>query len=282
MDISIGRRIEGLLAGDYRSHIPGIGTELARIRPYDIGDDPRRIDWNATARTGETHVRVQVAERSLATWLVLDSSPSMNFGTALRRKTDTLEGVAIAMAHIATRRGNRLGVATFGGSRMEILPPRQGRTGLLALLSTVRREPEADGTDGVSLGEALGRLSTVARQRGLLVLVSDFRRTGEWRRAAIEVSARHAVLAIEVRDPREQELPNAGELHLVDPETGRHLRVDTGDRRLRARFAEAAAQERAALAAEFLSAGIDHLVLSTDGDWLRTLAFHFRKKGGLL
>ena len=114
LDITIGRRMEGLLAGDYRSPLLGDGTELAQIRPYVPGDDVRQIDWNVTARTGEPHVRVQQAERVLVTWLVLDTSPSMQFGTADRRKADVAEGVAIAIGHVATRRGNRLGVVTFG------------------------------------------------------------------------------------------------------------------------------------------------------------------------
>src|SRR5262249_5088847 len=114
LDIRIGRRVNGLLAGDYRSALHGEGTELAQIRPYEPGDDVRRIEWNVTARTGEPHVRVQMAERVLVTWLVLDTSPSMRFGTAERRKADVAEGVAVAVGHVATRRGNRLGVVTFG------------------------------------------------------------------------------------------------------------------------------------------------------------------------
>ena len=114
LDVSIGRRVEGLLAGDFRSNLLGTGTELAMMRPYVPGDDVRRIDWNVTARTGEPHVRVDLAERVLVTWLVLDTSISMQFGTADRRKADVAEGVAVAIGHLATRRGNRLGVVTFG------------------------------------------------------------------------------------------------------------------------------------------------------------------------
>ena len=110
LDISIGRRVEGLLAGDYRSSLHGEGTELALVRPYVPGDDVRRIDWNVTARTMETHVRVTLAERVLVSWLVIDTSVSMQFGTADRRKADVAEGVALAVGHLATRRGNRLGV----------------------------------------------------------------------------------------------------------------------------------------------------------------------------
>ena len=97
LDVSIGRRVEGLLAGDFRSNLLGTGTELAMMRPYVPGDDVRRIDWNVTARTGEPHVRVDLAERVLVTWLVLDTSVSMQFGTADRRKADVAEGVAVAI-----------------------------------------------------------------------------------------------------------------------------------------------------------------------------------------
>src|SRR5918997_2436653 len=138
LDVSIGRRVAGLLAGDYRSTVHGDGTELAQMRPYVAGDDVRQIDWAVTARTGEPHVRVHLAERVLVTWLVLDTSPSMQFGTADRRKADVAEGVAIAVGHVATRRGNRLGVVTFGGARPRTLPPRQGRAGLIGLLTALR------------------------------------------------------------------------------------------------------------------------------------------------
>ncbi|MBA3347778.1 MAG: DUF58 domain-containing protein, partial [Actinobacteria bacterium] len=114
LDVTIGRRMGGLLSGDYRSSFHGDGTELALVRPYVPGDDVRRVDWNTTARTGEPHVRVHLAERVLVSWLVLDTSPSMRFGTADRRKSDVAEGAAIALGHVATRRGNRLGVITFG------------------------------------------------------------------------------------------------------------------------------------------------------------------------
>jgi uncharacterized protein (DUF58 family) len=145
LDISIGRRVEGLLAGDFRSNLLGAGTELAMIRPYVPGDDVRRIDWAVTARTGETHVRVDLAERVLVTWLVLDTSVSMQFGTADRRKADVAEGVAVAIGHLSTRRGNRLGVITFGGEEPRALPSRQGRVGLVGLLTALRAEPPPRG-----------------------------------------------------------------------------------------------------------------------------------------
>jgi len=278
LDVSIGRKMQGLLAGDYRSALLGDGTELAQVRPYvPDDDDVRRIDWNVTARTNVPHVRVHLAERVLVTWLVLDTSASMHFGTADRRKADVAEGVAIAVGHVATRRGNRLGLVTFGDDRPRTMPPRQGRVGLLGLLSTLRNRQGSDNGGATLLGEALHRTASLARQRSAVVVVSDFRGPLDWRRPLLELSGKHDVIAVEIRDPREQELPNAGVLWLVDPETGRQLRADTRNERLRARFAAAAEAERAELARALAAAGARHVVLSTAGDWLRSFAVFLRR-----
>ena len=276
LDVTIGRRVEGLLAGDYRSSLLGTGTELAQVRPYVAGDDPRQIDWNVTARTGQAHVRVQLAERVMVTWLVLDTSPSMQFGTADRRKADVAEGVALAVGHVATRRGNRLGIVTFGGADPRSEPPRQGRVGLIGLLRTLRDDEAAEARGPTSLGEAFLRTGALARQRSLVVVVSDFRGPFDWRGPLLQLAGRHDVIAVEVRDPREQELPNVGDLWLVDPETGEQLRVDTRDAKLRSRFAAAAEDERSGLARTLSSLGVRHVVVSTQGDWLRALAVFLR------
>jgi uncharacterized protein (DUF58 family) len=272
LDLKIARRIDGLLTGEHRTAAVGVGTELAQIREWEPGDDVRRIDWNATARSNQVQVRVDVAERALTSWVLLDVSPSMRFGTADRRKWDVAEGVAVAMGHLASRRGNRIGVATFGGNQPLTLRPRQGRVGLLGVLLAVRREPETERVGRTSVGAALTQVARVARQRSLAVVVSDFRGPRDWRSPLLQLASRHAVVAVEIRDPREQKLPNVGHIWLVDPETGRKLHVDTGRRRLLERFAETAAEERAGLARELASLGVPHLVLSTGGDWLRQFA----------
>ena len=277
LEVSIGRRVGGLLAGDYRSILLGEGTELAQVRPYVAGDDVRHIDWNVTARTGEPHVRVQLAERVLVTWLVLDTSPSMHFGTADRRKADVAEGVAIAVGHVATRRGNRLGFVTFGDEQERWLPPRQGRVGLIGLLDALRVEHPEGRVGATSLGAALRRTGALATQRAIVIVVSDFRGPRDWKRPLVELAGRHEVVAVEISDPREQELPNAGVLWLVDPETGRQVRADTRSAKLRARFAAAAAEEREDVARTLASAGARHVVLSTSGDWLRSLAVFLRR-----
>jgi uncharacterized protein (DUF58 family) len=279
LDLKVGRRIEGLLAGEHRTAALGVGTELAQIREWEPGDDVRRIDWNATARSGEVQVRVDVAERALTSWLVLDVSPSMRFGTADRRKWDVAEGVAVALGHIASRRGNRVGVATFGGTTSLMLRPRQGRVGLLGVLLSVRRDPETERVGATSVGSALTQVARISRQRSLTVVVSDFRGPRDWRAPLLRLASRNAVVAVEIRDPREQELPNVGHVWLVDPETGRKLHVDTARRSIRERFAETADAERAELARELASLGVPHLVLSTSGDWLRTFATFIGRAG---
>ncbi|HZP73839.1 MAG TPA: DUF58 domain-containing protein [Gaiellaceae bacterium] len=273
LELAVGRRVDGLLAGDYRSAFAGVGSELWQVRPYEPGDDVRRIEWNVTARTGEPHVRVELAERVLVTWLVLDASASMAFGTADRRKADVAEGVAIAVGYAATRRGNRLGTITFGEAT-SVEPPRQGRRALLDTLQLLRTLPPGGGG---TLAEALNLADRVVRQRALVLVVSDFRGPLEWRAPLLRLAARHTVLAIEVRDPREQELADVGELRVVDPETGRQLRVDTGDRNLRERFKAAASAERRSFVTSLQTAGVRHVALSTEGDWLRPLAGFLRR-----
>ena len=272
LDLTLARRVQGGMPGEHRAPGIGGGIELAAIRPYVPGDDVREIDWNVTARMREAHVRVPVAERALTTWLLIDNSASMHFGTADRRKTDVAEGVALVIGQLASKRANRLGVYAFGGHEPITLPPRQGRTGLLGLLIALREEPPAEGGGRTSLGAALRRAGGMARQGGLVVLVSDFRGPQDWLDPLRALRARHSVLAVEVRDPRELELPAMGVLALVDPETGRQIQADTRSRKLRERFAAAAAEERRQVAQLLRDARVDHVVLSTAGEWLRPLA----------
>ena len=286
LELSVRRKVDGLLSGDHRSLRLGQGAELAQVRPYVAGDDVRKIDWNATARTGQPHVRVHVAERALTTWLVLDVSASMTWGTADRTKADVASGACLAVAHAATRGVNRVGVVTFGDGEEGHRPPSQGRHGLLAVSSTLRsardRPPPDPAVSTEGLAAALQRTGRLARSRSLVVVVTDLRGDPDrsWRVDLLGLAARHDVVVAEVRDAREQSLPAVGELTLVDPETGRLLRVDTSSRRLRERFAAAAAAERAAVAGAVTGTGADHVVLTTEGDWLAPLASFLTLRDG--
>jgi uncharacterized protein (DUF58 family) len=271
------RRVGGQMSGDHLGRGRGTGVELDRIRPYEPGDDVRRIDWNATARSGSTQIREDVPERQLTAWLLVDHSASMHFGTADRRKTDVAEGAALVVGRFAARRGDRLGIVTFGAGRETVVPPAGGRRGMLGLIRTVSEEPPEEGGGQTSAARALSLVAATRGPAGVVVIVSDFRGPRDWLAPLTHVAGRHAVVALEVTDPREDRLVDVGELTLVDPETSRTVRVDTGDRELRRAFDSAAAADRASLAAGFRRLGIRHLRLSTDGPWLPVLARGFSR-----
>jgi uncharacterized protein (DUF58 family) len=271
LDLAFVRRVGGVSAGEHRGAGVGTGTELAQLRQYQPGDDVRQIDPSATARTGIPHVRQQVPERLLTTWLAVDVSPSMAFGTADRLKSDVAEGVADVLGAIAVRRGGRVGLLTFGGPQTRLLPPRGGRGARVGLRRALAEGVAPDGTAGEPLELALVRIGRLARPRSLVVVVSDFAGPPVWARPLAALAARHTVMAVEVYDPRERELPAVGRLAMVDPESGERVEVDTANGRLRERFARAAAEERAATAAAMRRAGAEHVVLSTEGTWAREL-----------
>jgi uncharacterized protein (DUF58 family) len=271
LDLAFVRRVGGISAGEHRGAGVGSGTELAQLRPYQPGDDVRQIDASATARTGIPHVRQHVPERLLTTWLAVDVSPSMAFGTADRLKSDVANGVADVLGAIAVRRGGRVGLLTFGGPATRLLPPRGGRGARIGLRRALAEGVAPDGAAGEPLARALVRAGRLARPRSLVVVVSDFAGPTDWARPLAALCARHTMMAVEVYDPRERELPAVGRLAMVDPETGERIEVDTADRRLRERFARAASEERTAVAAALRQAGAEHVALSTAGAWAREL-----------
>jgi uncharacterized protein (DUF58 family) len=258
-------------AGEHRGTGVGAGTELAQLRPYQPGDDVRQLDPAATARTGIPHVRQHVPERLLTTWLALDVSPSMAFGTADRLKSDVAEGVVDVLGALAVRRGGRVALLTFGADRTRLVAPRGGRGARIALRRTLAEGVAPDGQVGESISPTLARLGRVARLRSLVVLISDFAGPPEWARPLAALAARHTLLAVEIRDPREMSLPAVGRLAMVDPESGERVEVDTADARLRKRFADRAREERDDVATALRRAGAEHVVLSTEGAWAREL-----------
>jgi len=277
LDLALSRLVARMLPGDRRAAGVGAGTELAQLRPYEIGDDVRHIDPAATARTGQPHVRLHVPERALTTWIVLDVSPSMAFGTALRLKADVAEGVALVFGRLGVRRAGSVGLVAFGAATTRVLPPRGAKPGIVALRRMLAEGVAPDGqhhADG--LESALGRVVRMTRQPGLVVVISDFRDQHGWQRPMGALRVRHSVVATEIVDPREAEVPAVGRLAVVDPETGARIEVDTSSRRVRERFATLERERRETLTRELRRLRVDQVTLSTDQDWLLALGRHLR------
>lgn len=267
LQLLITRRLDGLLQGDYLGLLPGPGSEAGESREYRPGDDVRRMDWPVTARTTVPHVRQTVADRELEAWLAIDLSASLEFGTARSTKRDLVISAAAAIAHLTARGGNRMGAVIGSGSQLRRLPARPGRKETQGLLRAIAQTKVQPGR--ADLGALVDALNRPPRRRGLAVVISDFLvDPATWSQPLRKLGVRHDLLAIEVLDPREVELPDAGVLEFVDAESGALHEIQTADPKLRVRYAEAAAAQRAAIAAAIRGAGAAHLRLRTDSDWL--------------
>ncbi len=275
LELAVTRRLDGLLHGDHRGIVPDHGSEAGEARPYLAGDDVRRIDWNVTARMQEPHVRVTIADRELETWLVVDRSASLDFGTALTTKRELALAGAAAVALLTARTGNRLGAVLVGSARDHAIPPRSGREHLRSVLHRIATTPTGEGAG--DLGGALAQLAKPSRRRSLVAVVSDFLGESTWHDPLRGLAARHDVICIEVVDPRELALPDVGVLALVDAETGAQREIRTSAR-LRARYAAAAAEQRAKIAEAIRDAGADHLQLGTDRDWVLEIVRFVRQR----
>jgi uncharacterized protein (DUF58 family) len=278
LQLVVTRRLRGLVQGEHLGLFPGPGSEPGENRLYVAGDDVRLIDWNVTARTGELHVRDPVADHEVDLWLAVDVSASQHFGTTVREKREVAVGLAAAFGLPATRLANRVGAVIVGGGAVTVVPPASGRVRLLALLRRLLATHAWEGEGRTDLGGALQTLERLAPRRAVVVVISDFLCRPGWEAALGRLGARHDLVAVEIVDPRESELPRMGVLTLVDAETGRTRVVDTCRVGLRTAFARAATAQRAAVVASIARAGADHLVVSSDADWLgEALAFFARR-----
>ncbi|MFD5830559.1 DUF58 domain-containing protein [Lentzea sp. NPDC060358] len=267
LELDVRRRLDGLLQGNHLGLVPGPGTEPGEARTYQPGDDVRRMDWAVTARTTIPHIRETVADRELETWLAIDLSPSLDFGTAACEKRDLAIAASAAVAHLTRGGGNRIGAAVSTGAENVRVPARGGLAharGMIRKIAEIDRAPE--GTRG-DLAALLEQLRRPPRRRGLIVVISDFLGGVEWQRPLRALSARHDIVAIEIVDPRDVDLPEVGTVVLSDPESGRQREV-TASALLRKEFNAAAAEHRAEVAAGLRRAGAGHLVLRTDSDWI--------------
>ncbi|MBF6331222.1 DUF58 domain-containing protein [Nocardia transvalensis] len=267
LELTVRRRLDGVLHGDHLGLIPGPGSEPGDARLYQPGDDVRQMDWSVTARTTHPHVRQMIADRELETWLVVDLSASLDFGTARCQKRDLVVAAAAAVTHLTSGGGNRVGAVVANGERLFRIPARSGRVHAQSMLRKIATTPHAaDGVRG-DLRGALESLRRPQRKRGLAVVISDFLGDIDWQRSLRAISGRHDLLAVEVLDPLDLDLPDVGDVVLHDPETG-HTREFSVTPTLRADFAHAAQRHREQVEQSLRSAGAPVMTLRTDRDWI--------------
>lgn len=267
LELDITMRLDGLLHGEYQGLVPGHGSDPGETRRYEPGDDVRRIDWNVSARMSDPYIRQTIAERELETAIAVDLSPSLDFGTTTSEKRDLALAAAGAIGFLTMRIGNRFGAELIRADRVEPIPAKQGRDHVLHILDMIHQAPRAK-TSQVTLADGLVSLRGPHRRRGLRAVISDFIDSSDWPTELRRLRARNQVIAIEIVDPREMDLPNVGTLSVVDPETGRRREFNTGSAKNRQAYRDAALVQRERIAQTFRETGTAHLQLSTDRDWL--------------
>jgi uncharacterized protein (DUF58 family) len=267
LELTVRRKLDGVLHGDHLGLIPGPGSEAGESRLYQPGDDVRRMDWSVTARTTHPHVRQMIADRELETWLVVDMSASLDFGTTGCEKRDLAVAAAAAIAFLNSGGGNRLGALIANGQDVIRVPALSGRMHEHTLLRAIATSPRAPVGVRGDLAAAIEELRRPERRRGMAVIVSDFLGPINWMRPLRAIASRHEVLGIEVLDPRDVELPDVGDVILQDAESG-VTREFTIDAKLRNDFEKAAAAHRAEVARTLRRCGAPLLSLRTDRDWI--------------
>jgi uncharacterized protein (DUF58 family) len=271
------RAVEDLLGGEYHSVFKGTGIVFEDVRAYQPGDDVRMIDWNVTARMGQPFIKRFVEERELTVLLMVDCSGSQLFGTQLQQKREVAAELAAVLAFSAIRNNDKVGLISFSDRVERFVPPGKGARHVLRIIRDILFfQAEHKGT---SLTEALHYLNRVQRRRAIVFLLSDFLDKG-FEGALKRTGRRHDLIAVRIRDPREDELPAVGLLQLEDAETGAPLVIDTSSARVRRAFAEQSRQRRAALTQVTRAAGIDLIEVSTQGGHLDALIrfFHLRER----
>jgi len=279
------RRVEGRVAGGYRTVHRGAGIDLAGLRVYAEGDDARHIDWNVTARLNEPQLRVFNEDRELTVWLVLDRSASMTVGAPGRGKQDVLSELAVVLARMFSRGGNQVGALLYDNGAVRTVPPGTGRRHVLYVAGELsrpsqgaagqangngrRRHGRGNGSrhrGTTDLAAMLDAVAKLARRRSLIIVISDFIGDGDWERSLLRLGPRHEVVALRVVDAADDELPEAGLVVVEDAETGEQLVIDSGDPLLRARLRDAVGERDASLAAGMRRAGVPVHRIDTRAD----------------
>jgi uncharacterized protein (DUF58 family) len=272
LEWQVVRRLDGLLQGGYRTAFRGTGVDFADLREYVPEDDVRHIDWNVTARLDEPYVRQYTEDRELTVWLVLDQSASMRFGGAEHGKDSVLTELAVCLARLFSRGGNRVGAVLYDNRAQRVIPPKTGRDHVLRLAHELTgAAPSTSDGRPTDLGAMLHLAAATARRRGLVFVISDFIGGGDWESGLARLGHRHEVVAVRIVDPMELDLPDLGLVLVEDAETGEQVLADTSDPLFRQRLAAQVTAREREVAAAIRRAGVTGYRVRTDHDLVRAL-----------
>ncbi len=276
IEITTAHLVSDIFAGAYHSVFKGRGMEFDEVREYQMGDDIRAIDWNVTARTGLAHVKKYVEERELTVMVLVDASASTHFGSVKELKNTLAAELAAVLAFSAIRNNDKVGLITFTDEVELFIPPRKGRSHVLRVIREVLYfKPKGRGTD---INAALEYLSRVIKRKSVAFVISDFFGNDDYKKPMRIANKYHDVIAITLNDPRESVLPDCGLVELEDAETGRRIMVDTGDQKVRARYAEGAVNRLESRDRLFRSVGVDHIDVHTHEPYSKALMGFFAKR----
>lgn len=266
---------KNIFAGEYHSAFKGRGMTFAEVREYQYGDDIRSIDWNVTARFGHPYIKVFEEERELTVVLLIDVSGSREFGTVSKLKKDIFTEVAATLAFSTIQNNDKIGVIFFSDKIEKFIPPKKGRKHVLHIIrELINFKPESNQTD---IAGALRYFTNAIKKSSTAFIISDLMDENFERELTI-ASRKHDVVALQVFDIRETELPNVGLIKLKDAESGERIWVDTSDKRLRTTYKHAWGESQLALQKTFTKSGVDLVSMSTSDDYVKALMKLFKMR----
>jgi uncharacterized protein (DUF58 family) len=279
--IEFGTRqmINTVMAGAYHSSFKGNGMEFADVREYIAGDDVRAIDWNVTARSGKAYIKQFVEERELTLLLVVDQSASGLFGSRNHLKNEVAATLSALLAFAAERNNDKVGLLTFAEEPELYLAPAKGRKHVLRMVREVLvNEPK---TKGTSIKAAAEQVQKLLKRKSVVIFLSDFKDKG-YEKSLRLLNKRHEVMAVQIKDPLESDLPDVGIVQFDDAETGQKLEVDTSSSRVREAFKESSDQHSVELKTLLKKVGVDHVCIDIQDDYKTTmnpLLKYFSRRG---
>ncbi len=266
---------KNIFAGEYHSAFKGRGMTFAEVREYQYGDDIRSIDWNVTARFAHPYIKVFEEERELTVMLIIDVSGSRDFGTVTQMKRDIFTEVAATLAFSTISNNDKIGVIFFSDKIEKFIPPKKGKKHVLQIIrELIDFKPESNKTN---IGLALRYFTNVIKKSSTAFIISDFIDNSFDKQLQI-ANRKHDIVALQVYDIRETELPDVGLIKLKDAETGSRIWVDTSDIRLRKTYKHAWGERQLALQKCFTKSGVDSVSMSTSEDYVKALMKLFKMR----